>query len=761
MVISIALLGFGAAGAILTIFKNSLTKNSEKVIPFLLVLSSLISAAAVNLSQIEIFRFDSYTLFVSYSNLWKIGITYLFYLLPFFLMALVIGITFTVHADQIGRLYFANLLGSGAGGLLALFFISNYQPEQLAPLISSIPLLAALPIAKKKNIKLFASLISISIIIIAALLVFPQKFILSEHKSISKALNMPETKIFYEEPSAYGYIQIIQSNSLRHAPGLSLNYMDNVPINNAVFVDGNWFGPLLEKTKFDTTKYFQSVTGHLPFYLKTAPNILILDGGTGRDALHSLNSDTSIITIVEQNRAVIQLLNNQLADEVDSLFNNPKLKVIQLTSRTYLQQSNEKYDLIILPMIDIFGGSIGMFALREQYLFTKESLNKMFDLLTDSGYILINSWLDYPYRNSLKLFSTITEVLEEKGLIPIEHFLTIKNWNALSLLIKNNPFNNEEVSNAKKFAEEMSFDLVLYDGIKEFERDRYNVLQDDKFYDYLDKILYSKEKREVFYNQYLFNIKPATDDKPYFSQFMLWKSFPYIKESFGLYALPFFEVGYLILYLTLLQIFVAVIIFIILPLLKVKFSKGKRVWTILYFSGLGVGYMFLEIILIQKFTLYFGNINYAAAAVMCIMLVSSGLGSLMSGKLSKHIIRWFWVMAFIVVMIIVYSFIMNDLLLMTIGKSILTKIILTIALIAIPSFLMGFPFPVGIKLLKESTEELIPWAWGINASLSVLSAVLAVVIAIEYGFFIVMVIAAAAYLISLFSSIFQYKILKT
>lgn len=757
MVISIALLGFGAAGAVLTIFKNKFTADSEKIIPLLLNLSSFLAAVVVNLSQIEIFRLDSYTLFVSYSNLWKLAFTYLLYLLPCFFMALVIGIAFTVHADQIGKFYFANLIGSGAGGLFALLFISYLIPERLAPVLASIPLFAALIVINKRNVKFFLSLSVVSIIIIAVLLFYPQKFVLSEHKSISKALNLPETKIIYEEPSAYGYIQVIESPSLRQAPGLSLNYTDFIPINNALYVDGNWFGPLIKKQKLKITEYFQSLTSHLPFRLKNSNRVLILDGGTGRDAIHCLYSDASAITFVEHNRAVLDLLTTKFANEVDSLFGNPKLKVIQLTSRTYIQQSNEKYDLIILPMLDVFGGSIGMFALREQYLFTKESFYRLIDLLNNDGYILINCWLDYPYRTPLKLFATIAEVLEKKGLKPDENLLAIKNWNALSILIKKYPFNVDEISKAKIFANDMSFDLVVYDGINNSERDRYNVLQDEKFYDYLGEILNSKEIREDFFTKYLFNIQPAADDRPYFSQFMLWKSFPYLKNSYGLYALPFFEVGYFILYVTLAQVFAAVILFIILPLLRVKFSKRKRSWTLLYFSGLGIGYMFLEINLIQKFTLYFGNINFAAAAVICVMLISSGLGSYLSNRLKGHRGLWFWIMILIVILITGYSIALNEFLLITISKPALLKITLAVIIIAVPAFVMGFPFPHGISLLKEHNAELIPWAWGINASLSVLSAVLAVVIAIEYGFFMVMILAVAAYLTALLSSILQYK----
>jgi predicted membrane-bound spermidine synthase len=159
--------------------------------------------------------------------------------------------------------------------------------------------------------------------------------------------------------------------------------------------------------------------------------------------------------------------------------------------------------------------------------------------------------------------------------------------------------------------------------------------------------------------------------------------------------------------------------------------------------------MFIEIVLIQKFTLYFGNVIYSAAAVVSLMLISSGFGSWFSQNLYAKPNRIVGVTALIILSLIIYLIFLSPLLKTTIAFTLTTKIIFTTLLIAPPAFIMGMPFPLGLRLLSERNDSgdtgQVPWAWGINGLFSVISVVLATIIAIELGFIWVMVLAAAAY----------------
>jgi hypothetical protein len=336
-------------------------------------------------------------------------------------------------------------------------------------------------------------------------------------------------------------------------------------------------------------------------------------------------------------------------------YTHSSVKVENTSPRTYIISSREKYDLITLPIIDAFGGTSGMFSLQEQYLFTVESFSDMWDRLNDNGIITITTWIDYPFRNPLKIIATLSEMLWLQDINePEQHIAAIKNWNTITISIKKSPLTQEEIESVRKFCNEMNIDPAILPAIHQEERERFNQLQDNSLYVLIDRILSSREEREKVYNEYPFNIRPATDNQPYYSQFLMWNSIPLLAELFGDQSVAFFEVGYLILYITFAQIVLLALLLIIVPLFKLGFKGGNKVRTLFYFSGLGIGYMFIEIILIQRFTLYFGNVIYAASAVVCLMLVSSGIGSFVSQRIkikSKYFI--------VILSVIIFS--LNDL----------------------------------------------------------------------------------------------------
>jgi hypothetical protein len=407
-----------------------------------------------------------------------------------------------------------------------------------------------------------------------------------------------------------------------------------------------------------------------------------------------------------------------------------------------------------MPAIDAFGGSSGLFALQEQYHLTTEAFNEMLGSLNNDGTISITTWIDYPYRNPLKILATAVEGLEKRKVENLKNFISaIKNWNTITFLVKQHPFNSIEIDSIRSFCRRMNFDPVLLPGITDEEKERFNKLQDKSIYSMFDKIIDSKTEREKLYTEYPFNIRPATDNQPYFSQYLQWKTIPLLADLFGNQSVPFFEIGYLILYLTLVQIVMLAILLILIPLFKIGFNGKNKLRTLFYFSGLGLGYMLIEIILIQRFTLYFGNIIYSAALVVCLMLVSSGFGSLVSQKITPKPYRIIAIVVIIIFSLLIYTLFLSGWLKTTIGFTLTVKIIFSFLLIAPPAFFMGMPFPIGLKSISTVNDNIVPWAWGINGVFSVISTVLATIIAVELGFVWVMVFAMGAYTLVLFSNI--------
>ena len=748
MVISVALLGFGAAGTFLSIFRKWLLDRFDVVLPLTMFLAGISMSVVVVISQLNFFRFDSLLLFSDYASIYKLFLTYLLFIIPFFLGALPIGLIFTNYVDYIGRLYFVNLIGSGAGGIFVVIMFWVIFPNVLPAVIALLPIISGVIAIQEQSKRKLLILAFVSVIIVSTYIINPPHLVLSEFKSMSKTLNLPDSEITKRKCSPFGLVEVVSAPTIRYAPGLSLAYKNTIPVKSAVFVNGDWFGPIMSWKSTDTISIMDYTTNALPYTFGKKERVLILNAGTGGEIILALRNDAKEIIAIEPNPVITELLEKELADEVDSLFNNPFVRIKSTESRTYLLTDTSKYELIVLPVVGSFGGTSGLFALKEQFEFTKEAFSEMWEKLNKDGIISVTCWLDYPVRNTLKALSTITEVLEEQGVMNLtEHIAAVKSWGTITFTVKKSPINLNERDQIREFCSRLMFDPVMLPDLKSGEKEKYNKLQDEHFFKYLDEIISSK--RMMFYSDYDFNIEPATDDKPYFSQFIRWKSIPNLKEQFGNNAIPFFEIGYVIVILTFVQITIAAIVLILLPLFKIGWKGGNKFWTLIYFSGIGLGYMFVEIVFIQRFILYFGNPIYSAAFVISVMLILSGVGSYISSRLEINRKTFLSVTAIITILLLLYSLVLTGALQCTIAYPFSLKILFAVLFMIPVSVFMGMPFPIGLSFVSLRDKNSVPWAWGINGCVSVISAVLAVIISVELGFTWVMVIASFAYLLAL------------
>jgi hypothetical protein len=211
--------------------------------------------------------------------------------------------------------------------------------------------------------------------------------------------------------------------------------------------------------------------------------------------------------------------------------------------------------------------------------------------------------------------------------------------------------------------------------------------------------------------------------------------------------------GYLILTATLIQALPVSIILVLLPLLMIRADRdrGSVRWRpAVYFLSLGLGFLFIEIAFIQRFILFVSHPLYALAVVLSGFLIFAGLGSGASARLRHKVEQWGWspiklAVTAIAVTSLAYALLLPDLLYAGIALPMELKVIIALVLIAPLAFFMGMPFPLGLSMLAERAPGFIPWAWGINGCASVLSAILATLLAIHFGFQFVIVLAVVLY----------------
>lgn len=756
MVISIALLGFGASGTIISIFRKWMLQRKDFLLPFLMISSGLLMTIVIRVSRNEFFLFDSYTLFVDHLQFSKLLGNYFLFFLPFFSGALAIGLIFVKKVSSIGTFYFSDLMGAGVGSALSIFLFWQFSPQEIPSVIAVLPILSGILIIQKKaRIYLIAfSLLSLSMVVYH--LNKPFDLMPSQFKSISYALNLPDANIDHQISSPYGLVQVVSSPVQRYAPGLSLTYVGELPPSPVIFTNGDWYSSIPAWSKKDTSHFLNYTTMALPYALGIPKSILLLNAGGGLEISHALFNGVEKITAIEPNATVISLLKNEYALLTDSLFYHPKVEVRIQTSRTFLNQTNKKYDIIQLPLLGAFGGSVGLNALREENLLTKEAFAEMWKKLTPDGMIVISSWIDMPPKISLKSAVMISESLEYSEIKePLNHIAAIRSWGTLTYVIKRKPLDKADISRVKNFCELYNFDPILLPGITVQEKIQFNVMEDEVFFSELQGI-FSFQREKIIYN-YDFNIRAATDNKPYFFQFLRLTKLPDLVKTMGGHSATFLELGYMIALVTFIQVIILALLFIILPLFRLGWKGGRKSWIVIYFMSLGFGYMFLEIVFIKYFVLYLGHPIYSIVTVISVMLISSGIGSYYSSRYKIYEKALLKITGLITALILFYTFSIGLFLSSTVGLPIIIKIVLSGMIIALPSFFMGMPFPIGLKIVDGIKKSNVPWAWGINGCVSVISVSLAAIIAVEMGFMAVMLFAALAYGIAFLSNLFIFS----
>ncbi|MBI4549119.1 MAG: hypothetical protein HY707_14135 [Ignavibacteriae bacterium] len=812
MIISVALLGFGASGTFLFLFRRTITKHFEVALFIALLACSLAMMLAPY--ALQVISFDLYLIIWDTRQIWLLFILCFVFFLPFFFGASAIGMTLMHYAEAVHSLYFANLIGSAIGGLVAIGLMFLLHPIDIPPAVALLAISAALvtiPLIRKKIGELhivlktvFATLVIGTFAMTILSWVFPLHLTMSEYKSLSKTLLLPDATTIQEKTSPMGVINVVQSSVLRYAPSLSLAFQGEIPTQLGVFVDGEWTGTIINQDQSKHIHFLDYTTSSLPYKLSNNPTVLVVGAGTGTETQLALQQEARQIAGIELNPQMVELIKDDFADETRGLYNRPTVEIMTGEARAFLSQTNRMFDIISIPLMEGFSASAaGMHSLFENYLFTVESFSLMFDRLTDSGFIAATVWMNHPPRHSMKLLSTLIEVLRRKEInSPALHLVGIRSWGSVTLMISKIPFPDETLQKIKTFCETNSFDPIFYPGLTEEHTNQYNQLEHDFLFDAARELLFENEK--AFYEKYPFYVKPATDDQPYFSRFLKLQNIPAFFELLGKEFITFMDWGYVVLLATLTQVTGLSLLFIIIPLLFMKrknihdtsesqrperhpvptksgsgskpgnpvqmlnqvpqsgmapqpliqhdvvvkegiasIHRSKTLRTFLYFSGLGFGFMFIEIVLIQKFILFLAHPIYAVSAVISGLLFFAGLGSWFSNRISTKIFRLSLVS--IVVLGLLYGIVLDDVFSLLSSIPLWLKYTISLIIIAPLAFLMGMPFPTGIAALSKRASRFVPWAWGINGCSSVVGVVLATFVAIEFGFGVVIAVASLCY----------------
>lgn len=766
MIVSIALLGYGASGATLAIFPALLQGHPSQHLSRLAWLTSLSILSSYLI--INWLPFDSYSIAIDRRQILILVLHYIALSMPFFFSGMALGIMLTDFPGQAGPIYAVNLVGSASGCILAMVAPGILGGEGMVTLCSLLAVVASLIAAfcarpQPRKIMFFAGLIILIIfnLVDLSLRIARQSGLqmlelhISPYKNLSYAMQYPGSKITYRQWNAFSRIDVVASSGIHSLPGLSYRYLEPLPRFDSLYVDGDDPTPIVPNHA--DTPFTAYLPNAIAFFLRPQANTLVLEPRGGIEALTALSLSRGKVTCVEINPLIVTAA---------PIYTDQRLSVHQESERSYLQGTHERYDVIVLSLISTFHPvQSGAFSLAEDYRYTLEGFQEMLGHLPSGGLLVATRWLQDPPSEDLRLFALAITALESRGADPRQQIVAFRGYNTSTILVKNSRFSPQELDDIHEFTSERAFDLTYAPGIHAEETNQYNILPESTYYHtYLE--LLDSVPRQAFFDTYEYDVSPPTDDHPFFGHYFKWSQTPQILAVLGKAWLPFGGGGY---FVVLVLFALAVVLAGTLILLPVGIWKLTRhtsaqadypfnLSKLIYFGLLGFAFLLVEIPLLQRFILYLGNPAYAVTTVLFALLFFSGLGSHWSKRINPRIC-----LGLLSVVILFMPLILSNLFAWTLGLTLAARLSVTVLVLAPIGFMMGIPFPSGLHFLSgrraggtalhavAALHAEIPWIWAVNGAASVVSPILAAILALTFGFRLVLWVGAFCYLAALFT----------
>jgi hypothetical protein len=392
------------------------------------------------------------------------------------------------------------------------------------------------------------------------------------------------------------------------------------------------------------------------------------------------------------------------------------------------------------------------FGIAEDYRYTVEAFRDYLRHLKPEGFLSIHLYILPPPRVELRLLATLIAALEESGVTDVRtHLVALRSIESITMVLKKSAFEEEEIDAVRRFCRDRRFDLLYLPGIREEETNRYIRMPSNE-YTRLFQDMLDRDRRGNFLESYLFDVRPVRDDAPFFHFYLKLRNAAEIYRVMGQKWQYFIEEGYLLPAVFVQVLLLALLLVTIPAIVRKRRSEApppEGRGLLPYFAFLGVGYLFVEIAVIQKMILTLETPSYAFAAVLSSLLVASGIGSFLGQRLRNlsHPSVLLWVAVLIAVTALSLSPAAHAIA----PYQLPAKVVVTFLLLLPLGVLMGVPFPAGMRELGARNERLIPWAWSINGCFSVLSPLLAVMLAMAIGFRGVLWLGALCYVSAYFT----------
>jgi spermidine synthase len=678
----------------------------------------------------------------------RLTITLLLFVGPAILMGLAGSLLFFYFPDQAGRIYFADLVGAGLGCVLMVQLSKVLSVLDQFFLVSALMALGGWLMASGRT----AWRACMAVLAISLGLFFSQQ-------------GMPILKIRYNKSGDFSpenKVIIERWNPISRVTVRPETYFEITPLGpdtNAKgergfhFPDAYWIDqdssagtPIFPWSATPREKsHLQSIIHGFSYHLSPRENVFVLGIGGGKDVMTALTFGARRVDAVEINPSIVDVMRKDLSWFVSDLLDDPRVNAGVAEGRSALLGTDRRYDQIQLTFIDSFSSTLaGYFAMVENHLYTLEGFDTYFDRLSENGVLSI-LWWNQPVVPMIlsRIYLTGCEVLRKRGIEdPTRHILFVSDGRILgNILFRLEPWTPEEIARARQLAGQMQ---LVVEALPD------QLPPPDKFMRHV--VLASRPGGDLkgFLKSLPFDISPVTDDRPYVYFFQ--KPDNPFGKGLHPYLMPNFLASQA-LHLLIFMLTVLCVILVCVPMLGMMLRERRKVlreipagrvgWSLLYFTGLGAGYLALEISLIHKFIVFLGHPLYATSVVLASILLASGLGAAAMTRWGPRggSRRWraaaFALLA-ILVLAAASALGMSSLLEAARPWPLGIRITMAVVITAVFGALMGIPFPSGIELLSQrwpkAAHPLSPWLWAVNGAAGTFASAFQILLSIYFGF---------------------------
>jgi hypothetical protein len=725
LAISIALFGLGAGG----LFSYVVASRGGNIFHKLGVLAVVNSVAVVASLAFILTRTGEL------GNLTLAGV-YFASALPFFFSGVVVSIAVAEAIQRVDRVYFFDLLGA-AGGCLVLVPFLNYFGGPNTVIAASVLLAvsAAIWYNLAGTLRGRAGAVTLALAFVA-LMAFNGKSHLID--------------IRYAKGHRIGHESFVRWNPISRIALLNPNSSDPEIVIDADASTGIPTFDLQHLTVQQRANLLHEGPG-FPYMLRPGAKTLVIGPGGGWDVARSLTGGSKDVTAVEINPIIARtVMQQRFADLSHRLYFRPEVHLFVEDGRSFVRRSPEKYQVLQATLVDTWASTAaGAFALSENNLYTTDAFRDYLNHLTDDGLMVFTRWGFEPPRESLRLLSLAIEALGEVGetdawrhvVVLRDHAQNINAFGALdTVLIFRKPLGDADIAGVKSALSQTNLHALYIPG--------------DAPSNEFGELLRSADPN-AFWRNYRYNVTPVDDDRPFFFYTVQPRDVLDFLKQGGLSADYKINRALPLLFEVLAISVLAILVVLAFPPLllgeRLPAEKGVRGF-LLYFVCIGAGYILIQVALIQKFVLFLGHPTYALTVIIFSMLISSGLGSYWSRRLtgeSSETGRLSAVLIGVAVTVSALAFLAAPVSEYGVGWPLPLKALVTVGLIAPAGFLMGIPFPTGLTRLQKSYPQAVRWAWALNAAASVLGSVAAICLAIYIGLRATVLAGALLYLVAL------------